>query len=251
MRYNIVTLLFLFSLLGYAQFPITDWEKENLKGKVKSVKSITYQYINDNGKMQKGSPMTGFNTLVSYNIKGYKISGEQFSTDEKIIGSWVYIYEGNNLLRQVDVFNQKKQVQEIMKHTYNSKTQKEDVNGYDANGVFTGKQIACYDEKGLKINELLLDSKENFLMKSEFIYDSKSNLSERYIEDKEGKKVVLKYVYDEKNNVIEENYYGNGGQLYGQKKFTYKYDNQGNWIERIEEIYGMSQVLTERKITYY
>ena len=35
------------------------------------------------------------------------------------------------------------------------------------------------------------------------------------------------------------------------KKYKYKYDNNGNWIEKVTFIYDIPETITERKIEYY
>lgn len=244
-------LLFLIPIITFAQNLKNDWQKENLKGKVKSVKSVTYQYVNNNGKMERGALLPHFNTLEEYNSKGFKIKGSRFSDKGKTTSAWLYSYDENNYLTKVEIFNDKSQIEEVLKYTFEPKAQTETVIGYNANGVVSGQQIITYNDKGNKINELSLNANNEFLLNQSITYDSKQNVSEKKFEDKEGKRVVLEYVYDDKNNVIQENYYGEGKQLYGQKIFSYKYDNQGNWIERTESIYEVERVMTQREIEYY
>ncbi|GIJ97672.1 hypothetical protein CAPN001_22410 [Capnocytophaga stomatis] len=243
-----ILLVFLISAVAFGQNLKTDWQKENLKGKVKSVESIAYRYVGNEGKKEA---LSNFNTQEKYNDKGFKIFGRRFTNEGKTSASWRYFYDDKNHLTKVEILNEKNQVEEVLKYIYEAKVQKEEVLGYDASGKLTGKQVASYDEKGNKINELSLTADGAFLLRQEIVYDAKSNVSEKRFEDKEGKKVLLKYVYDDKNNIIEENYYGEGNQLYGQKIFSYKYDSKGNWTQRTERIYDVERVVTERKIEYF
>lgn len=238
-------------MVTFAQSSKNDWQKENLKGKVKSVKSTTYRYTNNNGKTEKGTPLSNFNTLEEYNAKGFKIKGSRFSNEGKTTNAWLYFYDGNNRLTKVEIFNNNNQIEETLAYFFEPQAQTETVKGYDANGTLSGQQIITYDDKGNKINELSLNAKNEFLLSQVIVYDAKQNISEKKFEDKEGKRVVLEYEYDDKNNVIKENYYGEGKQLYGQKVFSYKYDNQGNWIERTESIYEVERVVTQREIEYF
>lgn len=243
-----VFLIFLISVAAFGQTPKTDWQKENLKGMVKSVESITYRHIDDNGNKE---PLSNFNTQEKYNDKGFKISGRRFTDTGKTVTSWRYFYDDKNYLIKAEVLNDKNQVEEILKYTYDIRIQKGEVSGYDASGKLTGKQVASYDDNGNKISELSLSEEGTFLLRQEITYDAKQNISEKKFEDKEGRRVLLKYVYDDKNNVVEENYYGEGSRLYGQKIFSYKYDVKGNWTQRTEHIYNVEKVVTERKIEYF
>ncbi len=246
-----IILVFLLSVVTWGQNQKTDWQKDNLKGKVKSVRIFSYKYTDNSGKIENKQPLSNFNTIEEYNEKGQKIVGKRISNDGKVATSWLYSYDIANFLTKVEIFNDKNQIEEVLNYTYQPEAQQSEVLGYDATGKLHGKQIIRYDANGNKTSELSLDANGSFLLNSEFVYDVKQNVSERKFEDKGGKRVVLKYVYDDKNNVIEENYYGEGVQLYGQKKFSYKYDNQGNWIERTELIYDVERVVTEREIIYF
>ncbi|MFK8275606.1 hypothetical protein ACI76Y_08005 [Capnocytophaga cynodegmi] len=243
-----IFLLFLISAVAFGQNLKTDWQKENLKGKVKSVESVAYRYVGNEGKKE---PMSNFNTEEKYNNKGFKVSGRRFTNEGKTSVSWRYFYDNKNYLTKVEILNDKDQVEESLKYIYELDAQKEEILGYDGSGKLTGRQIASYNEKGNKISELSLTADGAFLLRQEIIYDAKNNILEKRFEDKEGKKVLLKYVYDNKNNIVEENYYGEEDQLYGQKIFSYKYDAKGNWIQRTERIYDVERVITERKIEYF
>lgn len=246
-----IIVIFLMSVALWGQNQKTDWQKDNLKGKVKSVETATYRYVETNGKKEKGMPLSNFNTLEEYNTKGFKVLGKRTTADGKVATSWNYTYDANNFLTKVEVHNAQNKPEETMKYTYQPDVQQGEVLSFDAAGKPNGKQIVRYDANGNKISELLLDPQGAFLMNTEITYNAKQNISEKKFEDKQGKRVVLKYVYDAKNNILEENYFGEGNQLYGQKKFSYKYDNQGNWIERTEHIYGVERIVTERKIVYF
>lgn len=246
-----VLFLFLVSVVALGQNQKTSWQKDNLRGKVKSVESVSFQYVNKEGNMVKGEPLSNFNTLEEYNTKGFKISGKRFSREGKDVSRWKYFYDKDNYLLKVEVYNSENQLEELLKYTYDTQHRKEEVTGYDAKGNLTGKQVAHYNVNGDKINELSFNEKDSFLLNLDVVYDDKQNVSEKKFEDKDGKRVLLKYVYDDKNNIAEENYYGDANQLYGQKRFSYKYDSQGNWIERVEHIYEVQRVVTERKIEYF
>ena len=242
---------FFITTMALAQYPKSDWAKENLNGKVRSITTYTYKCELKDGKTIKGERMENFNNSEEFDNQGFKISGKRFLNDNKVTGNWKYTYNEKKQLTQVQVFDANNTLQEVLKYSYEEQTKREEILGYDTKNNLSGKQIAIYNDKGNKISELSLDGKNEFLLKLENKYNEKQQLIQKDFEDKQGRKVTLKYVYDLRGNIIEENYYGEGNQLYGQKIFTYKYDKSGNWIERIEVIYGIERILTERKIQYF
>lgn len=52
--------------------------------------------------------------------------------------------------------------------------------------------------------------------------------------------------------MFEENEYNHNGKLTKTESFKYKYDNRGNWIEKIEyNDENIPKTITERKIECY
>ena len=56
-------------------------------------------------------------------------------------------------------------------------------------------------------------------------------------------------IYNEKGNKIEENYYNSNGRL--DSKYTYEYDKNNNWTQRIKYKNTIPYSITERIIEYY
>jgi hypothetical protein len=86
-------------------------------------------------------------------------------------------------------------------------------------------------------------------LKEEFWYSSSGKLSEKYI-----------YNYDEQGNESEQIRQNDKGQVVSREAYSeYKFDNQGNWIQRVNRMeyvaaYGQwikTSVMTYRHITYW
>jgi len=71
-------------------------------------------------------------------------------------------------------------------------------------------------------------------------YDSDGSLNWRYT-----------YKYDEKGNLIEWNRYDSDGSLYTQWTYKYEFDEQGNWIKRVEFENEIPQFILIREYEYY
>ena len=83
------------------------------------------------------------------------------------------------------------------------------------------------------------------------IYNEKGNKIEDNSYDSDGRLLGYKttYKYDEKGNNIEKNNYDSNGRL--DSKYTYEYDKNNNWTQRIEYKNTIPHRITERIIEYY
>ena len=53
------------------------------------------------------------------------------------------------------------------------------------------------------------------------------------------------------SNITEELTYNTQGKLIEKINYEYKYDEKGNWIERLEFNLDIPQIITTRKIHYF
>ena len=134
---------------------------------------------------------------------------------------------------------------------YNEKGNKIEENYYNSNGSLIYKNTYKYDEKGNKIEENYYNSNGRLYSKTTYKYDEKGNMIEDNFYDSDDGSLIYKttYKYDEKGNIIEENHYDSNGRL--DSKYTYEYDKNNNWTQRIEYKNTIPHRITERIIEYY
>lgn len=221
-------------------------KKENLNGKVKSIREIEY-----------------IATIKDDKIEKKQIRKMQFSQYDK---------EGKKVEEQFYKPNGKPDVKHTHKYDGKGDLVRIEAEWADFVGLFTGLNIYTYDNKGNLIEEETYDS-EKFVYK----YDEKGNLVERsqlfdedkrektlYKYDDEGNKIeayiynsdeVLQfkstYMYDKKGNLVEEirDHDSEGYTL--EIEYKYEYDSYGNWIRKILTYDDYPESITEREIEYY
>ena len=134
---------------------------------------------------------------------------------------------------------------------YNEKGNKIEENYYNSNGSLIYKNTYKYDEKGNIIEENYYNSNGRLYSKTTYKYDEKGNMIEDNFYDSDDGSLIYKntYKYDEKGNIIEENHYDSNGRL--DSKYTYEYDKNNNWTQRIEYKNTIPHRITERIIEYY
>ncbi len=230
----------------------TDWEKYNLKGRVKSFTNFTYKAIEKFGEVQKGERVENYfqNFEQFYNKKGFLQKQNSYYYNS--------LYEENILV-------------------YDKKGTKIETNIYNSIGKLKSKNIYKNDTKGNIIEEdEYSDIKGSLKQKNIYKYDKDANLIEHTIYNHKNEletKFILKYnkalieisnyfsdgslnwkntyKYDNRENVMELNVYKFDGSLDYKYTYKYKYDKNGNWIKQISYKNDKLYEIVERKYEYY
>lgn len=147
--------------------------------------------------------------------------------------------------------------------------------GYDKNNNIVDKYIWHYNENNLLIETLEYKFK-NLERKTTYqndkfgnqieirIYSAEDSLIGMYKNefDSIGNKIIemlyskenlysIKHIkYNNNQNITEELTYNTQGKLIEKINYEYKYDEKGNWIERLELNSDIPQIITTRKIHY-
>lgn len=226
-------LLLFFSRAITAQESKSDWQKEDLKGKVKSVLEITY-------KIRKNE-IEEFSKLKKiYNSEGFKIEEHWYEIETGLVSKEIYTYDTQNNI--------------IEKKEYN----------YEGN--MDRRRTFLYNEKGNIIEENLY--KRGNLIEYTIIYDEKGNNIEEKNYNPDGSLSTRQVsIYDENGKFVEGKQYNAdgifiGNFIYGhlddsginwisQLPYTYKYDEWGNWIEKILYCKKKPCYIYKRNIEYY
>lgn len=264
----------------------TTWEFDGLKGEVKTLRSKGYTAISDSlGQVRKGEIIAvewGFNnTFLKYDKKGKWTEYNSFEPDGSIIRKEVQEYDDkrNPTVQYVynrDTLNHKKiyikdkdgNTVEIRRLTpsdsliyksvfkYDEKRNYGDYiegYGYASADSLVGKTTRKYDEKGNCIEES--NYKAGKYLENKFLYkydDNSGKRIERSKYDSESKLAEkITYKYNEEGFVTEICIYDSEGKLNKKTASKYKYDMNGNWIEKIDYESDIATKITERQIEYY
>lgn len=237
----IILSLFLFAFIGNK--PKNDLEKQNLKGKVKSViESTFFAKAGMFGKLQKDGLMDKYKYV--FNNAGEeteRIKYDTTSNRDVPIETIIYKYDSNdNLIERYD-----KRGDSIVFKYDNSKHVIEEEN-FDSNKLVY-KVTYKYDDRGNKIEKREY-SHENKLESSKvYKFDRSGNETEAYnhyfnIQGTSDSRVT--YKYDNRNNKIEKDSYEPDSVL--KWKGTYKYDDSGHVIEDGSYHYNRDKTLTDQ-----
>lgn len=210
-----------------------------------------------------------------YNNKN-KIIEETFVCGEiSDIGNYTYDKNGNNIdltyysngkitIKHIKKFDKNNNVIDYRSYQFDgvldSKTLSKfndnnlefETEEYSFNGtscVFTGKKTKEYDENGNLTEEKNLDKKGNLESINKYVYDEKHNEIEKILSiDNTIKKHTR--TLDKFGNCVEGMEYLNDIL---KTKFTnnFRYDEKGNWNQRIHRNSDIVNSITDRKIEYY
>ncbi len=97
-----------------------------------------------------------------------------------------------------------------------------------------------------------INSENGFKLKTTYKYDGNGNPVEETQFDAGGKTITkITTVYDEKGSALEQTYLDKDNRLQTHIVFTITYDQQGNWIRKVQTNNNKVVMITDREITYY
>jgi hypothetical protein len=264
-------LLFLLSMVslidGFSQI-ITDKERYELRGKVESVYSKTFHATYDSlGILKKGS-------LYNDNQHNFLMS--------KFFHAFI-LYTPQNSLSVFDGDGSAKTILYFRK--YEMVLYMAEIRSFESDSIFTEK-IYVGDEvtfnyvstisKKLMVRKRLIRTdgdetdtitvyyhylknrivKEEMFHNSEidgkisYSYDQEHRILKKYFLDKNDTALITwSYTYNKQGYI--ENEFESSEQRKIQRRFEYKYDSQGNWIECYRFIDNSLDAFIERKIKYF
>ena len=236
--FTLMLLVFSYSYAGV--MPETDWNKKELKGKVKTMIKTEYEY-DSSGKLEKTWVIETY-----FNEQGY-ITNEVQYVDNRLNQSIIYKNNSDGLPIKKD------EVSRVYSYKYEETkdgnllvTIKEE--SVD-NENFPRLEKITYNKDGEKVHHLVYSGKE-LIVDDTYIYNEKGNL----IEIKQAISPEIKDNRFPKNGIkITYNYKANGDYEktteVATAKWTYLYDKNGNEQEYISMIKTGSEGKT--KISIY
>jgi len=219
-----------FSFASLAQNS-TDWENDALKGKVKSVKSTDYiailkkngdDVVIDKGKAISCGKKTKIERVETYNTEGKRTYGKSqaVSSDDSwlyssVAGTKTYKYNKDGSLTNQDW--------QTPNYYYTWKT---------------GSQGSCLERNTYVDGQIKTDIISQYDANGKPVAESSSTQN-------------IVYKYDDNGNLTAKNVFDRDGKIVCQCTYQYEFDNNGNWIKRIERFFSSPVKITERTIEYY
>lgn len=246
--------IYKFNRLGY----ITKWGY--IFGDKTTFTNYTYDSSNNLIKSTNNGSTLWPKTLYVYDSIGNKIEEQNIRSDGSISSKDIFKY--NNKSQKILDYSDYNDGKEHFKHTYKYNdegicTQKD---YYGQDGRLKSKCFFKYDSLGQHISTSFFDSAGNLQRKLIFEYNANGNISKDSIFDFRTNQFDVKinahnYDYQKsrdatsKHNIIVNQRHRSG--LLKVRTYEYKYDNQDNWIQRVEYQNGQPEMIVERKIKYY
>ena len=236
--FMLMLLVFSYSYAGV--MPETDWKVKNLKGKVKSMVKIEYEY-DSSGKIEKT-----WVTETYFNEQGY-ITDEVQYVDNRLNQSIIYKNNSDGLPIKKD------EVSRVYSYKYEETKDRNLLVTIKEENVdnenFPLLEKITYNKNGKKVHHLVYSGKE-LITNDTYIYNEKGNL----IEIKQAVSTDVKDNRLRKSGIkITYNYKANGDYEktteVATAKWTYLYDKNGNEQEYISMIKTGSEGKT--KISIY
>lgn len=174
MKYIVI----IFSLLGKLHAQNTDWHREKLHGKVRSIREISYQIQGEN--LEKGNiePLLP-NTFTLFNSVGDYLSKERYDHNNQLLETITYTYSKNPPMHEQKCLNAKGIAFLTIISSIDENGNPTDTRYYDEKNNITRNIVQKYNKKNQKIEYRVVDKgvlNERFTYK----YNRKGNLTEQY-----------------------------------------------------------------------
>ena len=238
--FTLMLLVFNYSYSVSKIMPENDWKVKNLKGKVKSMVKIEYEY-DSSGKIEKT-----WVTETYFNEQGY-ITDEVQYVDNRLNQSIIYKNNSDGLPIKKD------EVSRVYSYKYEETKDRNLLVTIKEENVdnenFPLLEKITYNKNGKKVHHLVYSGKE-LITNDTYIYNEKGNLIEikqaisTDVKDNRLRKSGIKITYNYKANGDYEK-----TTEVATAKWTYLYDKNGNEQEYISMIKTGSEGKT--KISIY
>ena len=287
MRIKFLLLLLVTGMQAVAQIGSNTREsKNNLKemnlyGKVKTFKITPYKLVDYFGKITKGEKQEFWrgDVVIVFDEKGYKAENNTYNKVGQLSQKVIYKYDDKGKRLSRDLYNSYGKLQMKFLYVYDNKGSKTAYNSYSPTGELNDSYLYKNDDKGRMLEEIWIKKDKSFGSKYTYEYDKLGKLSRMcqytisenqvdnctsYKYDNNGRIAEIEIysgnnalsrrsviTYDDKGNEKEIKYYDGKGIFLEERSYTYKFDNNGNWVECIESINQFPKSFLEREITYY
>ncbi|MFZ1675644.1 MAG: hypothetical protein WAT91_00145, partial [Saprospiraceae bacterium] len=265
----------------------TTAQEWNLKGNVKSIHESLYDYVDNNGQMEKGNLITGASPLYEFDQAGNLISKTEYS-DDKSPEIWKTKYSKPGLMTEEALYNSKGKLLrkavygydqndirikfvyydslgKISEH-YTVEHKVIDENKYvDIRDDYDGKEKCTVIDTFVYFNNTRLKYRttafKDYFSKTQYFYDRGGHMIRYIIENEKGIRSHSDLTYDSQGNIIKKIH----GESYTNPDiksipdpdsvatYEYTYDAQGNWTKKItlDSSSDFLNSIIERTITYY
>ncbi len=254
-------------------------ETAGLKGKVKSIREISYQAFGNTDTIIKGEIVMNQdlkNYFATYNIDGNMTSIVNYDNLGNQIDKWIFRYNNKGLTLGGNFYANDNTLLDSTTYIYDSEGNVIEYYHYDSDGRLKSKTINTYDEKGNVIESKIYDSnnllfrinkykykkrnliedvsldRNSFVMYfSQYTYDNNSNLVNQIINNADSSlNTEGVYCYNEHSDIVKSTIKVPNEPTVTYT-YSYKYDDRQNWIQKIMYLDTLALFLTIREFEYF
>lgn len=243
-----------------------DWDEYDLKGTVKSLRTIYYEAAEANGEVIKGERREAASfisgeaeSFVRFDSTGHRLENSSFGVDGRLLlrrvftydslGNWVEgsAYSSDGLIWQYfTVLDENQRVMGRERYEVGGKILEQVSYSYTPRGYIAMEETSSQSGKLVHTREYWYNRRGNLLRervrvnyqdwreewkKVSYAYYPKSDLVKKEVwRNSEGFKEVNKYLYDSNGNVLVSRKYDGKNTLTDEWK--YSYDEYGNEIHK-------------------
>lgn len=257
----------------------SDIETAGLKGKVKSVREITYQAIGNQDTLVKGDIVMAEdipNYYITYNEFGNTLDMFSYDNSNELLFRWHYTYDKDNQTLSAIYMDKYNEVLDSTYYVYDDKGNEKEYYHYDADGNLCYKMLQSYDRKGNCMEQKSINVENLIIRDTKCKYKGKNLVEDASYDGDNHLIMYSKYTYDKHNNLKTQAIYNADSSINTQGfydynenqdiirsvtkvpqtpdvEYTYKYtyDKKGNWTQKITSLNGEVILLTIRQIEYY
>ena len=253
MKNIILTTLFLLAgKASFGQVAPTDWQKMNLKGKVKAMTEIIYVASEKFGKIEKDKIIIKYE--YSFHENGYLAYQNVYNSEDKLMDRTTFEYDAQNNLIEGTRYDKNNKIALRSIYTTHKQDKSTTIKCYTSDGSLTGHYTQRYNAQKL-LQETIY--REPMVGKEAYQYDAKGGLV--YIgctHPELGLELEEIFVVDAQNNEIKKTSLRyEAGKVHHKilSSYQYTYDEKGNWTTCIqfETETNIAYKITERTYTYY
>lgn len=237
-----------------SNFSPNDWQRKNLKGKVKSIITSRYKVLGNKNQWTTGKKYVSGERGYVYNNAGMLTEVHTFNNNQ-LIGKYTNTFDASNHLKESIRFSETGSLIEKIVGSFDKKKRLSIRKQYNFQNDLLGVVENYEDEQGNIVRRIAKNAKGKVNYRTEFEYNKKNQLIKQ-TSYSDNKKLYPNYTtqyknYDKQGNFTLVEYYDKETNEKQIKIYQYKYDSNENWIEMIEFIENKATRLTKRTIEYY
>jgi hypothetical protein len=219
------------------------------KGNVKTIKENVYSSKSVNDNPEKGSLKLSY--LNNFNEYGNKISDIKYNSSGEIDNQYKYFHNSKNQRIRMDMLSAEGALIRWIEYRYNEEDLIFEDQSYAADGTPEKLFVYVYDSLDRVVEDFTYLSDGAMNMRFTYIYNESGQLIGNDRFSPEGVLLrSLQYSYDKSGYPSQEVHLSADGKIQRTMHFTYKWDQQGNWVQKFIFENDLPTQIVEREIVY-